>query len=46
MSDGVVRCSFTLPDGSAGASVRGTIDVSAPGARGATASFRFAVRRR
>jgi hypothetical protein len=46
MSDGVVTCSFTLPRGSAGATVKGTIQVSAPGARPATASFRLAVRKR
>jgi hypothetical protein len=46
MSGGVVRCSFTLPRGAAGATVKGEIQVSAPGARGATAGFRFAVRKR
>ena len=46
MNDGVVRCSFTLPQVSAGAPVKGTITVSAPGGKAATASFRFAVRKR
>jgi hypothetical protein len=44
LDDGVVRGTFTLPEGSAGAPVNGTVSVSAPGAREASARFRFAVR--
>jgi len=46
LEDGVVRCAFTLPGGSAGAQVSGSVRVTAPGARPAAAGFRFAVRRR
>jgi membrane-anchored mycosin MYCP len=42
---GIVRCRFTLPAGSAGSQVRGSVKVTASGARSATASFRFAVSR-
>ncbi len=42
---GVVRCTFTLPAGSAGSQVSGSVKVTAPGARGATAAFRFGVSR-
>jgi len=45
LDHGVVRCGFTIPRAAGGASVKGTVSVSAPGARRATAGFRFAVRR-
>jgi subtilisin family serine protease len=41
LEGGVATCSFTLPAASAGAEVSGTVNVAAPGAQTASASFRF-----
>jgi hypothetical protein len=43
LEEGVVHCMFILPQDSAGGLVTGRVSVSAPGAREATARFRFAV---
>src|SRR5262249_51649752 len=43
LEHGVVNCTFTLPDGSAGAVAEGAVSLTAPAARRALASFRFAV---
>jgi len=43
LGGGSARCSFTLPHGSGGAAVVGAVSLTAPGATGASASFRFRV---
>ena len=45
LNGGMLTCAFTLPAGSAGAQVVGTVSVAASGAPTATAAFQFAVRR-
>jgi subtilisin family serine protease len=45
LANGSVRCTFMLPKGTAGSQASGSVKVSAPGARGATARFRFAVKK-
>jgi hypothetical protein len=43
LAAGLVTCAFTLPRGSTGKEVSGTVSVAAPGAATAAASFRFSV---